>query len=88
MAADILAGMRCVRHPASYFVWLPLAEEVRADQVAASLMREGISVATAEPYSVSPHVPHAIRLALGSVERDVLRDSLETVRRVIGEYAY
>jgi hypothetical protein len=25
------AGLRVVRHPASYFVYLPLSEEVRAD---------------------------------------------------------
>jgi DNA-binding transcriptional MocR family regulator len=88
MAAEILAGLNCVRHPSSYFVWLPLSEEVRADQVAAALMREQISVSTAEPYATSHHVPHAVRLALGSVELDVLRESLETVRRVISGYAY
>ncbi|SKC96205.1 transcriptional regulator, GntR family [Burkholderia sp. CF099] len=88
MAAEILAGLNCVRHPSSYFVWLPLSEEVRADQVAAALMRERISVSTAEPYATSHHVPHAVRLALGSVELDVLRESLETVRRVISAYAY
>ncbi|BCG02921.1 GntR family transcriptional regulator (plasmid) [Paraburkholderia sp. PGU19] len=88
MAAEILAGLNCVRHPSSYFVWLPLSEEVRADQVAAALMREHISVSTAEPYATSHHVPHAVRLALGSVELDVLRESLETVRRVISAYAY
>ncbi|MBN3752186.1 PLP-dependent aminotransferase family protein [Paraburkholderia sp. Tr-20389] len=88
MAADVLAGLRCVRHPASYFVWLPLSEEVRADQVAAALMREHISVSTAEPYATSHHVPHAVRLALGSVELDVLRESLRKVRQVIGSYTY
>ena len=88
MAAEILAGLNCVRHPSSYFVWLPLSEEARADQVAAALMRERISVSTAEPYATSHHVPHAVRLALGSVELDVLRQSLETVRRVISAYAY
>jgi len=88
MAADILKGLDCIRHPASYFVWLPFPEEVRADQVAAALMREQISVSTAEPYATSQHVPHAVRLALGSVELDVLRESLEKVRQVIGNFAY
>jgi DNA-binding transcriptional MocR family regulator len=41
IAADVFARMRCVRHPSSYFVWLPLPEEVRADQVATALMRDG-----------------------------------------------
>ncbi|ACC74646.1 PLP-dependent aminotransferase family protein [Paraburkholderia phymatum] len=88
IAGDVLAGLGCVRHPASYFVWLPLSEDVRADQVAAALMREHISVSTAEPYATSHHVPHAVRLALGSVELDVLRASLKKVRQVIGNYAY
>jgi DNA-binding transcriptional MocR family regulator len=88
MAAEVLDGLPCVRHPASYFVWLPLSEDVRADQVAAALMREHISVSTAEPYATSHHVPHAVRLALGSVELDVLRESLKKVRQVIGDYAY
>jgi len=88
MASDILAGLRCVRHPSSYFLWLPLAEEVRADQVAMALMREHVSVSTAEPFATSVHVPHAIRLALGSVELDALRDALEKVKRVIGDWSY
>ncbi len=37
MAGAALAGLRCVRHPSSYFAcWLPLPEEVRADRVAAA----------------------------------------------------
>ena len=82
---ETLAGMRFVRHPSSYFAWLPLPEETRADHVSAALMREGISVSTAEPFATSKHVPHALRLALGSVGLPSLRSALLTVRRVIGE---
>jgi DNA-binding transcriptional MocR family regulator len=85
IASEALAGLRCVRHPASYFVWLPMPEETRADRVAAALMREGVSVSTAEPFATSQYVPHALRLALGSVELDSLRSALQTVRRVVGE---
>lgn len=85
IAGEVLAGLRCVRHRASYFVWLPLPEAVRADQVAQALRAEHIAVSTAEPFATSPHVPHAIRLALGSVAPDRLRDALRTVRRVIDE---
>lgn len=85
IAGDALAGLRCVRHPASYFVWLPLPEAVRADQVAQALLADGIAVSTAEPFATSPQVPHAIRLALGSVEPDALRRALQTVRRVIDD---
>ncbi|MFS2203126.1 PLP-dependent aminotransferase family protein [Variovorax sp. Varisp36] len=88
IAGDALAGLRCVCHPASYFVWLPLPEETRADRVAAALMRDGVSVSTAEPFSASQHVPHALRLALGSVGLDSLRSALRTVRRVIAEQSF
>jgi len=88
IAAEVLTGLRCVRHPASYFVWLRLAEEVRADKVAMALMSERISVSTAEPFATTAQVPHALRLALGSVELDKLRDALEKVKRVINEQSY
>jgi DNA-binding transcriptional MocR family regulator len=88
IAAEVLAGLRTVRHPASYFVWLPLAEELRADKVAMALEAERISVSTAEPFATGAQVPHALRLALGSVELDALRDVLGKVRRVINEQAY
>ena len=88
IAGYALAGLRCVRHPASYFVWLPLPEETRADRVAAALMRDGVSVSTAEPFSASQHVPHALRLALGSVGLESLRSALQTVRRVIAEQSF
>ena len=84
MADELLAGLRLVRHPASYFLWLPLPEEARADQVAMALMREQISVSTAEPFATSAHVPHAIRLALGSVDMGTLRNALVNVRRMLG----
>ncbi|MBD5803700.1 putative HTH-type transcriptional regulator YjiR [Azoarcus sp. Aa7] len=88
VVTEILAGLNLVRHPASYFVWLPLSEEVRADLVASVLMRERISVSTAEPFATSAPPPHAIRLALGSVDLNSLREALSTVRRVIAEHAY
>jgi DNA-binding transcriptional MocR family regulator len=83
VAAQVLQGLGYVSHPASYFLWLPLAEDARADQVAMSLQREGICVSTAEPFAVSAHVPHALRLALGSVEMGALREALVKVRRAV-----
>ena len=87
VVAEVFAGLNFVRHPASYVVWLPLTEEVRADRVASALMRERISVSTAEPFATSAPVPHAIRLALGSVELESLRDALITIRRVTDDQA-
>lgn len=55
-----------------------------ADAIAMALMRERISVSTAHPFAVT-HVPHAIRLALGSVGLDDLRRSLTAVARVIAD---
>jgi DNA-binding transcriptional MocR family regulator len=88
LAAKVLAGLRYVRHPSSYFLWLPLREEARADRIALKLMEEQVSVSTAEPFATSRHVPHAIRLALGSVKMDALRDALEKVKRIVGDYTY
>ena len=86
MAAQVLAGLDYIAHPASYFLWLALGEDVRADQIAMALARENISVSTAEPFSVSDHVPHAIRLALGSVDKGALRAALLRVRWVVAGY--
>jgi DNA-binding transcriptional MocR family regulator len=83
VARQVLDGLDLVGHPSSYFVWLPLPGEARADQVAVALIRENISVSTAEPFATTKHPPHAIRLALGSVGLDVLSQSLETVKQVI-----
>jgi DNA-binding transcriptional MocR family regulator len=88
IAGKVLAGLRCVRHPASYFVWLPLPEEVRADKVAKALMSDRISVSTAEPFAITAQVPHALRVALGSVELNALRHALEKVKRVINDQIY
>jgi DNA-binding transcriptional MocR family regulator len=88
IASEILVGLQCVRHPTSYFIWLPLAEEVRADRVAKVLMSAGISVSTADPFSASTHVPHAIRVALGSVALETLGPALQKVKRVIDDQSY
>ncbi|WDU64754.1 PLP-dependent aminotransferase family protein [Pseudomonas poae] len=83
LAAQVLHGLAYISHPTSYFLWLPLAQEARADQVAMALQREGVSVSTAEPFAVSAHVPHALRLALGSVAMGALREALIKVRRAV-----
>ena len=83
IADEQLAGLHSVRHPFSYFVWLPLAEDARAEQVVTALLREQISVSTAQPFAISTHVPHAIRLALASVEMEALRGALAKVKWVV-----
>ena len=88
VARTVLDGLDFVGHPSSYFLWLPLPGEARADQVAVSLMRENVSVSTAEPFATTKNPPHAIRLALGSVNLDVLAESLETVKRMVDDHTY
>lgn len=86
LAAELLNGLRCMTHPFSYFLWLPLGEDARADQIAVELMHQQVAVSTAEPFATSAYVPHAIRLALGSVDLDSLRDALIKVKRIVGAY--
>lgn len=88
IAADRLGPLKRVGHPQSYFTWLPLAEEVRADHVAAALLRERISVSSAEPFAMTPQAPHALRVALGSLPLPALRNALDTVRRVIADHTF
>jgi DNA-binding transcriptional MocR family regulator len=81
MMAGVFHGLPFVRHPSSYFVWLPLPEGARADRIAMALMNAGISVSTAEPFATGARVPHALRLALGSVQPDKLQCALVRVRQ-------
>jgi DNA-binding transcriptional MocR family regulator len=83
LARKALAGLAVISHPASYFLWLPLPEEVRADQVAVALLAQDIAVSTAEPFAACGPVPHALRLALGSLEPEALTAALHKVRQVI-----
>jgi len=53
-----------------------------------ALIRKHISVSTAHPFATSAHVPHAIRLALGSVSLSTLKQSLETVARGVADRTY
>ncbi|GAB7522692.1 aminotransferase-like domain-containing protein [Paraburkholderia sp. 2C] len=88
IAAEALGRLKRIGHPASYFVWLPLPAETRADRIAQALLEEQVSVSTAEPFSTTPQAPHAIRLALGSVDPDTLKAALRRVRRVIADHTY
>ncbi|HDG8143565.1 TPA: PLP-dependent aminotransferase family protein [Klebsiella quasipneumoniae subsp. quasipneumoniae] len=83
VAREVLCGLPVVSHPDSYFVWLPLGEESRADRLANALMERRISVSTAEPFCVSATIPQALRIALGSVPFESLRPALLNVRDAV-----
>ncbi|MBR7247535.1 aminotransferase-like domain-containing protein [Klebsiella variicola] len=88
VAREVLCGLPVVSHPDSYFVWLPLGEQSRADRLANALMERRISVSTAEPFCVSATIPQALRIALGSVPFDSLRPALLSVRDAVGYEQY
>lgn len=88
LAREVLAGLPLTGHPSSYFLWLPLPDEARADRAAAALAREHVSVATAEPFAISARAPQALRLALGSADLPSLRAALGKVRQVVEADAY
>ncbi|TCM50628.1 PLP-dependent aminotransferase family protein [Kribbella sp. VKM Ac-2568] len=81
IASEVLAGLPCIGHPSSYFLWLPLARDARPDRIAAALAGRRVAVSTAEPFAATPTVPQALRLALGSVGISDLRHALHAVRQ-------
>jgi len=88
---DVLGALRpdlhIVTHPCSYFLWLSLPPEARADQIAAALLQQQIAVSTAEPFSTTAQAPHALRLALGSVPFDVLEPALRQVGQTVLDFS-
>ena len=88
IARETLTPLHQLAHPASYFTWLPLPENARADRIAANLATHQISVSTAEPFAITENPPQAIRLALGSTDLSTLAHSLTTVRRTIADDAH
>lgn len=88
MARKVFCGFEHTSHPSANFIWLPLPEEVRSDQIAQKLLQEQISVSTAEPFATTDHVPHALRIALGSVDLLTLEKALIRVRQVVEAYRY
>ncbi|MDC8756417.1 PLP-dependent aminotransferase family protein [Janthinobacterium fluminis] len=80
LARRALRGCAITAHPNSYYLWLTLPEEGRADGVAAQLQRQGVMVTTAEPFAATAHAPQALRLAIGSVASEALEAALRQVR--------
>lgn len=88
IAAKVFQGFHHLGHPASYFIWLPLAGEIRTDGVVRELLQQRISVSTAEPFATTAQVPHALRIALGSVELNALGPALTRVKHTIEDHMY
>ncbi|WP_018152705.1 aminotransferase-like domain-containing protein [Leeia oryzae] len=86
LAAQVFSGLDIQTHPASYFVWIRLPEEVRADVLAADLARQGVLVSTAAPFCAHGNPQHALRVALGSLDMNSLAQALASVRHAIDWY--
>ncbi|BBQ78651.1 GntR family transcriptional regulator [Raoultella ornithinolytica] len=85
---EALGDIAYIAHPGSYFAWLPLPDETRADRVVKDLLDKNIAVSAAEPFCTSQTVPQAIRIALGSVNITHLRAALLQVREAIESEQY
>jgi DNA-binding transcriptional MocR family regulator len=83
LARRILPDELMVAHATSYYLWLRMPGDLRADQVAADLERNGVLVTTAEPFSTTRNTPHALRLAIGSLSLDALGEALQKVGRAV-----
>lgn len=88
IARRALAGLTLTAHRASYFTWLSLPQDVRAERVAAALLERGISVSIATPFATTKQAPQAMRLALGSVPLERLNESLGAVKRLVDRETY
>jgi DNA-binding transcriptional MocR family regulator len=83
VARERLHGMAMVAHPSSLFVWLPLPEGLRMDQVVSALAADGIAASKAEAYATTRHAPHALRLGLSSMPLARVGPVLAQVRAII-----
>ncbi|OUR78524.1 GntR family transcriptional regulator [Marinomonas sp. 42_23_T18] len=88
LARKVFYDMDYSSHDNAYFLWLPLPEEVRTDQLIVSLLEQNISISGAEPYVTTGHIPHAIRLALASIPFASLEETLIKVKANIEYRAY
>jgi DNA-binding transcriptional MocR family regulator len=88
IAAHVLGPQKRIGHPLSYFRWLPLPQEVRADAIAMALRNERIAVSTTNACFASTQVHHAIRLAPGSVGRSTIERSLARVPAMMADRSY
>lgn len=78
-----LGDLRPIAHPRSFFAWLPIDPDQRMDRIAAELSRRGIRVCTAEVFATTAHVPHGLRIALGSTVPEELPAVLAEMRAAL-----
>ena len=83
LAMKALDRLALTGHPGSYFVWIKLPADVRADLLAAALAAKNVLVATSESFAVGHVHPHAIRLSLAAESPERIKIALAVVREEI-----
>ncbi|MFC9690916.1 PLP-dependent aminotransferase family protein [Kribbella sp. NPDC056951] len=78
-----LGELRSIGHPSSYVRWLPLPPDTRPDRIVAALAARRVAVSTAAPFATTAAVPHALRLAIGSVSLAELKHAVQAVREEV-----
>ena len=61
----MLGEARYAAQPHGYHLWLPLADDINADMLAAALALDGLSAVPSDRFAVAPDAPSAMRISLG-----------------------
>ncbi len=86
LAAEILSSYPASAANQGHLLWLPLPASWPPSELALELRRRGVTVAPAETFSVPPSPPPAaIRLCLGTTDRESLARGLEILEQVLAE---
>lgn len=70
-------------HESSYFVWIPLPEDIRAEALISRLENMNIVVSSAASYAGGQSFPHAIRVAVSSLSHQQLKVALQQIQAEI-----
>ncbi|RZN26681.1 hypothetical protein CWO90_25865 [Bradyrhizobium sp. Leo121] len=75
LAASVLAPHCFLAHPNGHHIWIPLPGDWTSTEWAPHVQRQGLAVASSEPFTVDSVPPHAVRISLGaaSSRSDLIR---------------
>jgi len=65
LARTVLGEGHHNAHPQGYHLWLPLADDINPDTLAAALALDGLSAVPSDRFAVAPDAPAAMRISLG-----------------------
>lgn len=77
LARTVLGDGRHAAHPHGYHLWLPLADDIGVDLLAAALALDGLSAVPSDRFAVAADAPKAMRISLGgTIDRRALSRAL------------